>query len=137
MLVCIFLPQFRHLGHTAHIQDLVLVFRRLLYSDWLPTSNFIEMPASIFIELMHSSLQVSQRNQLSVPFSGVSQKPEFTVHVDDVATSHPPCTPQHVSQFDKVLSARKPEKAFVTEALKNKVQYCRPLLSLVVSSYAI
>lgn len=67
---------------------------------------------------------MSQRHQASVPLSGIPQKPDFSVHVDDDVFNNPPPTPQHVSQFDKVLSAKKPEKPFVVEALRNKVGTC-------------
>ena len=56
-----------------------------------------------------------------MPISGIPQKQDFLVHVDEDVGSHPPPTPQHISQFDKVLSARKPDKPFVVEALRNKV----------------
>ena len=59
---------------------------------------------------------------MSVPLNGMPQKPAFSVHIDDDIANHPPPTPKHVSQFDKVLSARKPDKPFVMEALRNKVQ---------------
>ncbi|KAL9952708.1 hypothetical protein ACROYT_G040000 [Oculina patagonica] len=80
--------------------------------------------------------KVSQRHHQSVPISGIAQKPAFSVHVDDDITNHPPPTPQHVSQFDKVLSTRKPDKpSAVMDALRNKpenaegqkckVMYCK------------
>lgn len=56
-----------------------------------------------------------------MPFSGIPQNPAFSVHVDDDITHHTPATPQHVSQFDKVLSSRKPDKPSVMDALRNKV----------------
>lgn len=64
--------------------------------------------------------KVSQRNHVSTPLSGIPQKPEFSVHVDEDVVNHPP-TLQQDMHFDKVLSARKPSKSFVTEALRNKV----------------
>ncbi|XP_022798611.1 mitotic checkpoint serine/threonine-protein kinase BUB1-like isoform X2 [Stylophora pistillata] len=62
-------------------------------------------------------------------------KPVFSVHVDDDVNSHPPATPQHVLQFDKVLSSRKPDRPSVMDTLRNKpenaegqkskVMYCK------------
>ena len=56
-----------------------------------------------------------------MPTNDIPHKPAFSVHVDDDITNHPPPTPQHVSQFDKVLSSRKPDKPSVMDALRNKV----------------
>lgn len=56
-----------------------------------------------------------------MPTNDIPHKPAFSVHVDDDITHHPPPTPQHVSQFDKVLSSRKPDKPSVMDALRNKV----------------
>ena len=49
------------------------------------------------------------------------QKPTFSVHVDDEVVNHPTPAPKQVLQFDKVLSAKKPDKHSVMEALRNKV----------------
>ena len=56
-----------------------------------------------------------------MPTNDIPHKPAFSVHVDDDITDLPPPTPQHVSQFDKVLSSRKPSKSSVMDALRNKV----------------
>ena len=56
-----------------------------------------------------------------MPTNDIPHKPAFSVHVDDDITNLPPPTPQHVSQFDKVLSSRKPDKPSVMDALRNKV----------------
>lgn len=66
-------------------------------------------------------IQVSQRNQIAVPLNGMPQKPTFSVHVDDDVVNHPTPAPKQVLQFDKVLSAKKPDKHSVMEALRNKV----------------
>lgn len=67
--------------------------------------------------------KISQRNQFaSVPLSGTTSRPDFSVHVDEDVGNHPPPTPQQHLHFDKVLSARKPDKPFVTEALRNKTE---------------
>ena len=49
------------------------------------------------------------------------QKPTFSVHVDDDVVNHPTPASKQVLQFDKVLSAKKPDKHSVMEALRNKV----------------
>ena len=58
-----------------------------------------------------------------MPTNDIPHKPAFSVHVDDDITNLPPPTPQHVSQFDKVLSSRKPDKPSVMDALRNKVNF--------------
>ena len=56
-----------------------------------------------------------------MPTNDIPHKPAFSVHVDDDITNHPPPTPQHASQFDKVLSSKKPSKPSVMDVLRNKV----------------
>lgn len=70
---------------------------------------------------------------MSTPLSGIPQKPEFSVHVDEDVVNHPPPTLQQDMHFDKVLSARKPNKSFVTEALRNKVS-CKVAFYLKLES---